>query len=785
MKQFFKKILKVFNKREGELKENNELNKSYGIKIVIILAFIFITVILFPLGKSYQYSDYGVGTVTDKEIIAPFDFPVLKTEEELRIEKDNTIKSIHPHFFLNQRIYNKQLAEFDHFFEQIYNISLLKKKISLSQSSANKSKSKNGKTDSADVSLYNALKNDFKKYYEIDLDEKKWQSLIDSDKKIIDTFKNNIKEILSDLISIGIIDRPKESFPPETQMVFRFVDDEELRKVIDFTDVKEAKENAIKRLQNNYSKESDILDVGYEILNIFIYPNIIYDEEATDRKKEEALSKLPLAKGMVLEGERIVDSHEIVTEEIYDKIISLRIKIFEEGTAKGFLGIVHYLGKALFVGLLLFLLFIYIYIYRRKIFYDNRKVLLILIIVLTEFLFAFLITNKFGLSVYLIPTTIASMLLAILFDSGVGFIGTIVVSLGIGGYLGSEFTLIIISMISGVTAVFSVYKIRQRSQFFRAVLFILLAYFISLISMGLFRFLPWSDIFRNFTYFALPNSIFSPIITLGMLNIFEWAFGITTNMRLLELSDMNHPLLRRLSLKAPGTYHHSIIVGNLAEAAAESIGGANSLLSRVGAYYHDIGKMVKPEYFTENQDGPNPHDKLTASMSCLIISSHVKEGIEIGKEYKLPNEILDFVNQHQGTAKVSFFYEKAKQTTDPKYLNEMDFRYQGPKPQTKEAGIIMLSDSVEATLKSVKNPSVTRIKELVAEVLENKFKDGQLDDCELSFKDLSSISDSFIKILVGMFHARIEYQPQQKETLNKDKIQSQEKIAQIKNSSNK
>ncbi|NVM04567.1 MAG: HDIG domain-containing protein [Candidatus Helarchaeota archaeon] len=259
---------------------------------------------------------------------------------------------------------------------------------------------------------------------------------------------------------------------------------------------------------------------------------------------------------------------------------------------------------------------------------------------------------------------------------------------------------------------------------------------------------------------------------------------MTTNMTLLELSDLNHPLLRNLAIKAPGTYHHSIIVGNLAESAAESI-VANSLLARVGAYYHDIGKMIKPEYFTENQDGPNPHDKLTPSMSCLIISSHVKEGIEIGKKYKLPREILSFISEHQGTSMISFFYELATQKTDPKYLNETDFRYPGPKPQTKEAGILMLADAVEAASRSLKNPSVARIKELVSSVMENKFKDGQLDECELTFKDLSSISDSFVKILAGMFHARIEYPSQVKEASIKEKAQPLEKVAQNKNSNKK
>ena len=786
MDKFLKKKLEVIDKREKERGNKAKLNESIVIKGLIMLSFIIIAVILFPRGKSYQYADYKVGTVTDKEIIAPFDFPILKTEEEFKIEKEKALKSIYPYFIMNQRFYEKQLEEFDNFFNQIHEISDMKKKLDRLLKSIENVKSDSAKKQmySPVLSILDSLKRDFKNYYQIELDEKNWGFLFNSEKKSIDSFKDNIRKILEDLISVGILDVSKKDFPPETEINYVFKDKEENRKISDFLDEREANENASNRLRSLYSVQSDTVNVGYEILNLFIYPNIMYDEVITEEKKEEAVSKVPLAKGIVIKDQRIVDSHEIVTADIYDKIRSLRIKMFEEGTARGFYGLVHYFGKALFIGLLLFLLFIYIYIYRRNIFYDNRKTLLISIIIIIEFLFAYLIAEKFGLSEYLIPTTIASMLLAILFDSSIGFIGTVVVSLGIGGFLGSEFTLIIVSMIAGITAVFSVYKVRQRRQFLHSMLYILLAYFVSLVSMGLFRFLPWGVILRNFAYYALPNSFFSPIITLGMLYIFEWSFRVTTNMTLLELSDLNHPLLRNLAIKAPGTYHHSIIVGNLAEAAAEAI-EANPLLARVGAYYHDIGKMIKPEYFTENQDGPNPHDKLNPSMSRLIISSHVKEGIEMGKKYKLPREILNFINEHQGTSKISFFYELAAQKTDPKYLNEIDFRYPGPKPQTKEAGILMLADGVEATSRTLKNPSVSRIKEAISYVIENKFKDGQLDECELTFKDLSLISDNFIKILAGIFHVRIEYPSQIKEKQSKEKVQSLEKVAQNKNLNNK
>jgi putative nucleotidyltransferase with HDIG domain len=781
-KSLKKKLDDIYVKYKGGIGERN-INLNIVIKGFIIFSFIMISMILFPRGMSYQYADFKVGMVTDKEIIAPFDFPILKTEDELETEKEEVIKSVYLYFSLNQRIYEKQLLEFDNFFRQIYEVVNLKKKLS-----SLSIKMRTIKSDSLQKlliapvqSAIDSLKMDFRNYYYIDIEKKSWDELLKSDKKVIDVLYKNIRRILNELISIGIINQPRQNFRQDAQINYNYKGVSEIRKLSDFIDEGEAKEVASKRLRSLYSNQNGIVDVGYEILNFFIYPNIMYDGETTGKKIEEAISKIALAKGMVLKDQRIVDSHEIVTKEIYDKIRSLRIKMFEEGTVKGLYGVVHYTGRALFVSLLLFILFIYVYIYRRKIFYDNKKILLITIIILIEFLFAYLISERLKLSPYLIPTTIASLLLAVLFDSAIAYVGTIVVSLGMGGYFGSEFILIIVSTIAGIAGIYSVYKVRQRSQFFRSIFFIMMAYFISLVSMGLFSFLPSELILKNFVY-SLPNSFFSPIITLGMLYIFEWSFGITTNIRLLELSDMNHPLLRSLAMKAPGTYQHSIIMGNYAEAAADSI-GANSLLARVGAYYHDVGKMLKPEYFAENQAGPNPHDKLSPSMSCLIISSHVKEGVEIAKKYKLPNEICDFIRQHHGTSKISFFYELAIQKTDPKYLNELDFRYGGPKPQTKETGILMLADGVEAAVKSLKNPSFTKFKEVVSSVMENKFKDGQLDECELTFKDLSLISNSFVKTLLGIFRTRIEYPSQSKEIQEKSK--SQEKIAQIKNSNSK
>ena len=258
---------------------------------------------------------------------------------------------------------------------------------------------------------------------------------------------------------------------------------------------------------------------------------------------------------------------------------------------------------------------------------------------------------------------------------------------------------------------------------------------------------------------------------------------MTTDPSLLVLSDLNKPLLRKLAMRAPGTYHHSILVGSLSEAAAEAI-GANSLLTRVGAYYHDIGKMDKPEYFVENQKGgKNPHDKLSPSMSYLIIVSHVKRGLEIAQEHKLPKEIQAFIAEHHGTNLISYFYNKALEKVDAAEISETDFRYPGPKPQSKETGIVMLADTVEAASRTLKDPSVSRLRGMVNSIIDDRFKNCELDESPLTLRELTLIQEAFVQILTGIFHGRIEY-PKQERLFGMEKpgeisveIENEEKIS--------
>jgi hypothetical protein len=265
----------------------------------------------------------------------------------------------------------------------------------------------------------------------------------------------------------------------------------------------------------------------------------------------------------------------------------------------------------------------------------------------------------------------------------------------------------------------------------------------------------------------LINAIVSPVLTYGLLFFFERVFKVTTDLTLAELSDLNNSLLIELSEQAPGTFHHSVTIGNLAEAAAEAI-GANSILARVGGYYHDIGKLLKPEYFVENQVGPHGrHNRLKPRMSALIISSHVREGIELGRKRGLPEVVLNFIPQHHGTTRISFFYDKAlkqaakKPPKDP--IHEEDYLYPGPKPQTKEAGIVMLADSVEASTRTYPNLTPQKLEAAIDNMIKHRFMEGQLDECELTLRDLTKIKEAFLKILIGIHHHRIQYPEQEGE----------------------
>ena len=363
-----------------------------------------------------------------------------------------------------------------------------------------------------------------------------------------------------------------------------------------------------------------------------------------------------------------------------------------------------------------------------------------------------------GLSLFYIPYALIPMLATLLFnDMGASLLLTLASSITIGSIFPNAFDFTVLFIISGTIASILIQGARRRSAIIRVGLIVGIIQAITLFFIEHFIiFSPDKDLSRYLV--LILNGIVSSVIAVGILPIFEYLFKTLTNISLLELADFNHPLLQRMILEAPGTYHHSLIVGNLSEAACQAV-GANALLARIGAYYHDIGKINKPEYFSENQGiAGNKHDELAPTMSKMVIMNHVKDGVEVARKYKLNQVLIDFIKQHHGTSLVYYFYRRAlERLEDENDLKEDVFRYPGPKPSTKETAIVLLADSVEAATRALKDPNPNSITEVVHKVINNKFIDGQLDECDLTLKDLEKISKVFIHILSGIYHSRITY----------------------------
>ncbi len=424
------------------------------------------------------------------------------------------------------------------------------------------------------------------------------------------------------------------------------------------------------------------------------------------------------------------------------------------------------LGTLLVIGILLVILYKDLMRYRPSIFRDYKLLLLICVLLSGNLIigkgFHYVLevfSQGLGninpqLTMYTVPLALGSLLTALLIDIHTAIVFSVITSLLAGIWLGNPLYSVF-TFTAGLTAAFSVIRCKRRSALWRAGLFVSLVCIFTSVTINILngKFLTIEAPVS--AGLALLNGIIVTTLASALLPLLEYSFKLTTDISLLELLDLNQPLMRNLLIMSPGTYHHSIIVGNLAESAAEAV-GVNPLLVRVGAYYHDIGKMKMPEYFIENQAGlVSKHDKITPHMSGMVLISHVKEGMELAKQHKLPEAVIDIISQHHGTSLITYFYQKAKEQQDS--LSENDFRYPGPRPQTRAAALVLMADAVEAASRVLTEPTPTRITTLVEKVINHFFIDGQLNDCELTLKDLQEIKKHFIYILTGMFHRRISY----------------------------
>lgn len=485
---------------------------------------------------------------------------------------------------------------------------------------------------------------------------------------------------------------------------------------------------------------------GISVINSTLRPNQFLDLELTQQKKQEAMQSI--GRVMVRKGDLIIEQGEVITSEKFRLLGDL--SILEEGNRIDFM---LYSGIILLVLALKFLIIAYIYVFHKELLLKTDKLLMIVIIFVTTLIISEAISS---ISIYLIPVGACAMLLSILIEPRLGLLINICLTILVSILTGNDIIFIVMAIVGGTVGVFSVLNTQQRSGIFLSGLIVGIVNVFIIIGIGFIYTNEFTKV-MSLALYGFINGALCAILTIGTLPLWENLFGIVTPLKLLELANPNHPLLKKLLLETPGTYHHSILVGNLSESAADVVGG-NALLARVGAFYHDIGKTRRPYFFKENQlSSENPHDKINPSLSSLIITGHIKDGVDMAKKYKLPKEIIDFIEQHHGDTLVAYFYHKAKQGDDNYFIDENTFRYKGPKPSTKEIAIVMLADSVEAAVRSLSSPTKERIENLVSKIIKDKLDDGQLDDSDLTLKELEQIKQTFIKIILGIFHERIEY----------------------------
>ncbi|MBQ5702885.1 MAG: HDIG domain-containing protein, partial [Peptococcaceae bacterium] len=484
--------------------------------------------------------------------------------------------------------------------------------------------------------------------------------------------------------------------------------------------------------------------------------------EATAEKKSEILATVEPEKITVQKGELVVRKGEILTERQATILQQL-------GYSQSASPVIVVFGLAILIAIMILVVRAFMMHFTPKIYRDEKQlVLMMLLTTATIFLYdMFLsltlssIAERAAQVGYLIPVAMGTMLITILLDVRLGLVIDIILAIFVGMYTENS-AFAVVALIGGLTGSLGVATLGQRSDISRTALSISAVNACLIIGLGMIQ-SQTPDVILFGVVFGVSNGLISSIFTMGVLPYLENIFGITTSIKLLELANPSQPLLKKLMTEAPGTYHHCIMVGNLGEAAAEAI-GANGLEVRLGAYYHDIGKLKRPYFFAENQfSGNNPHNNMTPQLSTLIITSHVKDGIEMAKEAKLPPIIIQMIAQHHGDSLVSFFYSKAKET-DPQ-AKERDYRYEQPKPQTKEAAILMMADTVEAAVRSKKNATPGQIEGFIRTLIKGKLNDGQFDECELTFRDLELIAEAFTRVINGIYHKRIEYPPQANELL--------------------
>ncbi len=652
-----------------------------------------------PKQPRFRYEFEKGKTWLNKDLISPFSFAILKTTPQLTNDRDEALDNVLPIYKYNGDVFEGQSEAFINEFDV------------------------------------------------------KWKSnaLVETEKEVT---KQRALAMLVTVYKKGII-----GIVPKHQKDGKYFDFSLLNANISTKSNSQdvfTTESAIDYFKTNFkSTNLAIRDAVIDLAESHLKPNLLFDENLTSIVQRSTVNSLSTTKGMVQKDELIVAKGMVIDDEVYQKLLSFK-ETYEAQTKTIGDNRLVFLGQVLIVGFIIMLLMVFLFLFRKDIFADNRQ-LSLLLLVITFMLLALTWAIKVNLpSLYYIPFCIVPIIIRILFDTRLALYLHLLVVLIAGFFVPNSFEFVFFQTTAGMVAIYSIKNLIKREQLLISASFILAAYFISFVGIALLREGSFNQIeWINFLPFIF--SVLLSLLAYPLIYAFERVFGITSDVALIELTNTNNKLLRELAFKAPGTFQHSLQVANLAEAAIFKIGG-NSLLVRAGALYHDIGKMENPQYFIENQNtAVSPHDKLPYEQSAQIIIKHVHKGIEITRKNKLPENVIDFIRTHHGNTRVDYFYQSFLKNSPEKFVDENIFRYPGPIPFSKETGVLMLADSVEAASRSLKNPDAQNINDLVERIINYKLEQDQLDNCDLTLKDLETIKLIFKTMLMSIYHVRIDY----------------------------
>jgi putative nucleotidyltransferase with HDIG domain len=701
--------------------------RFHGVRVAVALALAVLTYVLFPSAPAVDVPLYEVGAVATENVIAPFAFTVRKPADQLEREREELARTVEP-------VFDYRPAALD---------SAMRALAAVDTAIARASPNAQTSTETvADVQRAAATAG-------VELRSEEAAYLASTRRR--EAMTRAVGRELQRRLPAGVAARGALDSLRGEILVHRGASDTTVAVsgVVTFT------EFLARARPANPDEDSEIADAVFtKLLGAFFRPTLVFNAAETAAARETLRRSVDENLYEVQAREKIVGANEVVGRPENEKLRALQQELQRRGSGGVLVGRV--VGAVLFNFLLIALVGITLLIYRPALYGSFRAVALVALVYLIVLGCASLIAHGSLRRPELIPVALAALIFSVLFDPRISMIATVVLAVLIGGQTAFRGTnALFLNLISGAAAAYSVRVLRRRNQSLHSIAALATAYLLAALAIGLTLDWTFGEIAISAGFGVLNAAIAVPL-AMQLLPLAEEFTGIDTDLKLLEWSDLNRPLMRRLSLDAPGTYAHTMSLANLAEAAANAI-GANGLLARVGAYYHDIGKLKKPQYFVENQPrGRNPHDKLKPSTSAAIIRGHVREGLELADEHRLPKAVRAFITEHHGTATISYFLEKAKERDGP-VSNVQDFQYPGPTPQTAETAVVMLADGVEAAMRVLADPTPQKIRDVVDHIVRQRIDQGQLRNAPLTLRQIDMVKEQFSRVLIGMYHNRIDY----------------------------